>query len=129
MVDYKGILCEGRPFHDAKQKSSTTKYAQQKQNYHPYRRTFQPKTMDAIYEEIQYSKKSRQMNYKERMERNMQKSSYLMKDLFRQLSEYWQDFGFLSKSSSDSFAKALLPTIRVYHHHTIEQIDEDEDKT
>ena len=122
MNDYKEKLCGVQPLYDAKKSNKHNK----KQNYNQNRRGFQPKTIDAVYQDIQYPKRVRQMNYKERMERNMQKSMYLMEDLHRQLSEYWRDFGFLSKSSSDSFAKAILPTIRVYHHHTIEQTNEDE---
>jgi len=100
------------------------------QHYPKYKRSYgtklEPDTMDNIYLDIQNPKRVRHLNYKERMGKNMQKSMYLMEDLHRQLSEYWQDFGFLSKSSSESFAKAILPTIRVYHHHNIDQTNEEE---
>lgn len=87
------------------------------------------KTMDEVYEEIKNTKiqRSRHLNYRERMEKNMQKNMYLMEDLHKQLCEYWQSFGFLSKSSSQGFAKAILPTIRVYHHHNITAIEDDKD--
>ena len=91
----------------------------------------EPKTIDEVYEEIQNTKiqRSKHLNYKERMEKNMQKSMYLMEDLHEQLCEYWQSFGFLSKSTSQGFAKALLPTIRVYHHHNITLHEEPEEES
>lgn len=87
-------------------------------------KTHEPKTIDMVYKDIHNHKVGRKLNYRQRMEKNMQKSMYLMKDLHKQLCNYWQDFGFLSKSSSENFAKALLPSIRVYHHHNIDADDE-----
>lgn len=81
----------------------------------------EPKTIDVVYKEIiQNQKTAKKSSYKERMEKNMKKNMYLMEDLHHQLSGYWKEFGFFSKSSIHSFAKDLLPTIRVYHHHKIE---------